>query len=76
MKKRDNCKWADVVKEMYPLKLESLKKYERFWKFVKEYPRFLRVQIGYSALLKYATKFDAYFKTHDEQARIWKNVDN
>ena len=51
----------------------TLRNYQKYYKFMKLYPRFLRVDRTYSSVLTDIPNIELYLASHPELATIWKN---
>lgn len=65
--------WNDTIEE-FEFHENTLRNYENLYTFLVEFPRFLRVSISYTALVKYSKKIRSYFQEHEEEARLWRDM--
>ena len=69
--------WKEILQDVgQGLTDRTLKKYADLYVFCSTYPRFLRVRIAYTALLRYAPKFVEYFETNAVDEAFWKNIES
>ena len=66
--------WNTIVKELGMGKT-TLHNYQTLYKFLSDYPRFLRVRIAYTALLKYAKKLVELFNANSDLKAKWANLE-
>jgi len=70
MRAGDGRSWAEV-KDTFDYSVSTLRSYEKFYEFCRDYPRFLRTQTNYTALLKYSKPLREFFETHTTIANYW-----
>ena len=67
--------WLSVVDQIgHGLSIKTLSKYQDLYRFLDAFPRFLRVKISYTALLKNAKKFTKKAKDDRELSVRWKSL--
>ena len=66
--------WNNIVKELGMSKT-TLHSYQILYKFLAYYPRFLRVRIAYTALLKYSKKLVELFNANPELKAVWSDLE-
>ena len=52
----------------------TLARYQELYKFLVEFPRFFRVKISYTALLKYAKPIKTKLKQDSAASALWKDL--
>ena len=53
----------------------TLQNYQNLYQFLADYPRFLRVRISYTALLKYSKKLVELFNANPELKAVWSDLE-
>lgn len=66
--------WNDTLRE-FDFCENTLRNYENLYMFLVEYPRFLRVSISYTALVKYSKKIKIYMRENEDADRLWRNIE-
>ena len=68
-------KWDSVVDTIgHGLSKKTLENYQQLYKFLHRYPRFLRVKISYTALLRYSKKIAAKFDDNADLRATWSSL--
>jgi hypothetical protein len=75
MRTRQDLMWDEVLGSIKPsLSRTTLYGYEKIYVFVNKYPRFLRVTIGHSVLLKAIKPLEIFFSHNHAVAGVWTDL--